>query len=369
MVRVVTKYGKRCLHQVVPTHVYSFPNAEVLITPKPSSSVKMSKLGLLSAGFSAVLGKEVVLQEGGAASLSIHDVLKQTYVMKPPGFTPPSPEPVLETFPIFVRGLFGTSFGSDFAVHDTLTLQVTEGHSVEQMKLQIQESVKIALEQFDLIFNNKPLNDDRTVKYYGIKPGSTIFFVLRLKGGGGPLTVSTDELATEFDFDFTSVKDDGKRYMRGGFEYKRPYGWKRYAVRALGRYENDEWLGPHGIRTNEASGEWPVSYHGTNLSSAEKILEEGYKPGPRAKFGIGIYTSPSLEMVERLYAKEFSYNGKRCKIAFQNRVNPDPNGHLEIISASETGVGADNWLSPKDNKDVRAYGILIREVPKPCTLL
>ncbi|XP_020627611.1 uncharacterized protein LOC110064848 [Orbicella faveolata] len=157
--------------------------------------------------------------------------------------------------------------------------------------------------------------------------------------------------------------------MRGGFEYKRPYGWKRFAVRAHGRYENDEWLGPDGIRTSQASGEWPVSYHGTDMKSAEKIVEEGYKPGPGAKFGIGIYTSPSLEMVERLYAKEFSYQGKTYKIAFQNRVNPDTNGHLKVISASQTGVGADYWLSPKDNDDVRAYGILIRQADDTCTLL
>ena len=145
--------------------------------------------------------------------------------------------------------------------------------------------------------------------------------------------VSTDELAPEFDIDFTNETDDGKRYMKRGFEYKRPYGWQRFAVRAVGRYENDEWLGPDGIRTSQASGEWPASYHGTNMSSAEKIVEEGYQPGSGARFAIGIYTSPSLAMVERVYARKFSYTGKTYKIAFQNRVNPDRNGHLKIISA------------------------------------
>ena len=97
--------------------------------------------------------------------------------------------------------------------------------------------------------------------------------------------------------------------MRGEFEYKRPYGWMRYAIRVLGKYENDDWLGPVGNRTSQASGEWPVSYFGTDISSAEKIVKEGYKVGPRAKFGKGIYTSPSLEMIERLYAQEFPYDG------------------------------------------------------------
>lgn len=375
MVRVVTKYRKCCLHKVVSTPC-SFPNANIKITPKLSSSVKMSKLGLLSAGFSAVLGKEVVVQEGGAASFSIHDVLKLTYTMKPPGFRPPSPEPVHETFPIFVKGLFGGKSlrhsGADFGLDEALTLQVTEGHSVIQMKRQIQEKVQIALGQFDLLFDNKLLDDDRTVKDYGLKPESTIYLVLNLKGDGGPLGVSTDGLAPTFDYDFTYVKDNGKQYKRGGFEYKRPYGWKRLAVKAVGRYENDVWLGPAGgDRTEGASGEWAVSYHGTKIENAEKIVEEGFKPGPRARFGIGVYTSPSLEMVERLYAKEFLYDGKWCKIAFQNRVNPDRNGHLKIFSASETGVGADYWLSPNGN-DVRPYGILIREVrlaDDTCSLL
>ena len=188
----------------------------------------MSKLGLLSAGFSAVLGKEVIVQEGGATSLSIHDVFKQTYTaMKPPGFRPPSPEPVHETFPIFVKGLFGGKSlrhsGTDFGF-EALTLQVTEGHSVIQMKRQIQEKVQIALGQFDLLFDNKLLDDDRTVKDYGLKPESTIYLMLRLKGGGGPLRVSSDELAPEYDCDFTYAGDNGKQYNRGGFEYKRPYG-------------------------------------------------------------------------------------------------------------------------------------------------
>ena len=212
------------------------------------SSVEMFKLGLLSAGFSAILGREVLLQEG-EATYSIHDVFKQTYVMKPPGYRPPSPKPVhlvQRRFQIFVRGNFGFGY--------SLTLQVTEEHSVLQMKLQIQEKVDIAPEQFDLIFGNKRLDNDRTVKDYRLQPRSTIYFALRLRGGEGPLIVSTDELAPEFDYDFTYAKDDGEQYMRGGFEYKRPYGWMRFAVRVLGRYENDDWLGPDGIRTRQESG-------------------------------------------------------------------------------------------------------------------
>jgi len=176
----------------------------------------MSKLGLLSAGLSAALGKEVVLQEDGAASLSIHDVFKETYTMKPPGFTPPSPEPVHETFPIFVTSLSRSCQRND----NTITLQVTARHSVFEMKRQIQEKTEIPLEQFDLIFHNECLDDDRTVKDYGLQPESTVYLRCRLKGGGGQLTVyvSTDRLAPKFDCDVTYATEDDPRYLRGRFE-------------------------------------------------------------------------------------------------------------------------------------------------------
>ena len=278
----------------------------------------MSKLELLSAGFSAILGREVVLQE---------DVLKESFatwlLLKLLGFRWPSPK----SFPIFVRGLFGLrDFSGDVRsgygnTVNTLILQVTERHSVFQMKLQIQEKVGIALRQFDLIFGNKCLDDDRlTVQDYGLQSGSIVCLVLRLKLGGLLTSVSTDELAAEFDYDFIHAKDDGKRYyMRGGFEYKRQCGWKRFAVKAVGRYEND------------------------------KLYAEGF------------YTSPSLEMVEREYVQEFNYDGKRYKIALQSRVNPDPNGHLTIISAWIPGVEAVYWLSPNES-DLRSNEVVFREI-------
>lgn len=84
-------------------------------------------------------------------------------------------------------------------------------------------------------------------------------------------------------------------------------------------------------------------------------------------YGKGIYTSPSLEMVELLYAQEFRCRGNNYKIVFQNRVNPDQrNGHLKVVPASITCVGADYWVSPMHNPpsviDVRPYGILFKEI-------
>ena len=140
--------------------------------------------------------------------------------------------------------------------------------------------------------------------------------------------------------------------------YRRPYGWKRLATKVVGKYENGDWLGLDGIRSEQATGERPVSYHGTDLMRANEIAKVGFKPGPRALFGKSIYSSPSLEMVEKLYAHEFTHGGKSYKIVLQNRVNP--NG-LQVIPNAQTGVGADSWLS-QSGDDVRAYGVLVRKV-------
>lgn len=240
----------------------------------------------------------------------------------------------------------------------------------------IQSRAGIPIDQQRLIFCGIQLEDHRTLDDCSISDKVTLHLVQRLRGGGlaAPvnsncsLTLDPAQLDPKFNFDFWNVSDDGTIFKRGGFEYRRPYDWKRYAIKVLGEYEGDLWLGPNGIRPDSSPGEWPVSYHGTDVKNVKSVLAEGFKYGPRCKFGCGVYSSPSPEMVERLYAKEFSHKGKTYKVMFQNRVNPDQaNGHLKVISASKTGAGADYWLAPKhdpDNNvyDIRPYGILIREI-------
>ena len=331
----------------------------------------MSNLELLSAGFSAILGTDVVPQKSGG-QYSINDLFGDTYsIMKPVELVAQQVEDekrlMLEMPKVLAIKGVETSF-QVFVIGSTdrqVTYQVTGEETVEQLMAKIEEREGIPGNKMRLLHSGLQLESHRTLNEYGIQRESTVHMVLRLTGGGpgGVCSFNTDELDPGFDYDFSNAKDDGERYMRGGFQYKRPYGWKRIAIKVVGKYDDDAWLGPNGIRTEEAPGEWPVSYHGTNMKSAKMILKEGYKAGPRHLFGRGIYTSPSLEMVERLYAKEFTYEGKTYKIALQNRVNPNQkNGHLQIIPASQTSVGADYWLSPGGIADVRPYGILIREV-------
>ena len=75
---------------------------------------------------------------------------------------------------------------------------------------------------------------------------------------GGPFRLNADELDPIYDFDFSNLNDDVATYMREGFMYQRPYGWERLAIKVVGKYENDDWLGPDRIRTEQATKEWPV---------------------------------------------------------------------------------------------------------------
>ena len=317
----------------------------------------MSSLELLAAGFSAILGVEVVTPDKGSGlpKLSIYDLFHHTYIMRPLESADPG-----ELFDIDIKTLTGVK----------ITVQVTNEITIAEVKAAVEIKEGIPPRKQRLVFSSKTLEDDQTIESAGIPRGGTIFLVVLVQGGGGDYQLDIGMLAPSYNYDFTGRVDDGKKYIRGGFQYRRPYGWYRHAIQVCGKpeYGGDEWLGPNGIRTESSSGEWPVSYHGTNMECAKNIVEQGFKPGPRDLYGKGVYSSPSLEMVEKRYAQQFHFKGNTYKIAFQNRVNPDiANGHLVIIPASQTGVGAEYWVSPKQNPgsnihDVRPYGIVIRQV-------
>ena len=225
-------------------------------------------------------------------------------------------------------------------------------------EIELKSNGSLPADRQRLIFNKRRLSDEETVESIGIKYGDTLFLMMALRGGGPgddsiPIVLDDDFLDPSFDYDFTSECDDGKVYIRGGEVYQRPYGWYRFALKVLDKYEDNTWLGGIGIRTESTAGEWPVSYHGTTGGGAEGIAKEGYdiKFGTRFLFGKGIYSTPDSGIAE-VYATEFSKDGKSYKIVLQNRVNP-----AKLRKVKETGD--QYWIV--DDSDIRPYGILVKE--------
>ena len=143
--------------------------------------------------------------------------------------------------------------------------------------------------------------------------------------------------------------------MRGGLEYKRPCGWQRYALKVDDKYENTDWLGSSG--KSKGDKEWAVAYHGTKIYCAEPIAKEGLKPGKNNRYGIGVYCTPNIYTAE-IYAEIFKspITGKKYKIVFQNRVRPSA-----LIRCKSKG-GPDDYWYVEDGKDIRPYGICIKEI-------
>jgi hypothetical protein len=223
--------------------------------------------------------------------------------------------------------------------------------SVDQLKHIIYEKEGILCDKQNLIYCGEEIDEGHLLSEYGIEDSSEITVVrLRAINANDLLVFDRSSWDHRYDYDFTNIDDNGKRYTRGGVEYRRPCGWQRFAITVSGKYENEVWLG-----SSNSPGEWPVSYHGTGHEAANSIAKSGYDLSKhhRFRFGRGIYTTPDIN-VAKAFAKSFTLNDQKYLVVLQNRVNPK-----NVAKLSDDDTGAEEyWISPTA-ADVRPYGMCI----------
>lgn len=207
---------------------------------------------------------------------------------------------------------------------------------------------------YEFKFNGKILHNGDTLYKCGIKDGAIIMLNIGVIGGGGEeFYIDDDLLDPSYDYDFRGIDDRNQKFYRGGLEYKRPIGWKRYALKVNERYENDKWLGDSGKSNGDT--EWAVSYHGTKHQNMKSIYDNGYRVGYNNAYGVGVYCTPNIETAAE-YSEEFTGDdGKKYKIVLQNRVKPSA-----IKKASDNG-GPDDYWYIENGKNIRPYSICVKE--------
>jgi hypothetical protein len=153
----------------------------------------------------------------------------------------------------------------------------------------------------------------------------------------------------------------GKNETRGKFPYYPPLGWTGYGIKVENHYDrgNNIWL--HYDDTKE--GIWSVVYHGTSLKYVKSIMETGLQKGsrqafeddddeninhPNQKVGIGVYTTPLINIAEG-----YSDNVDGYVCVFMCRANPK----LARICNNQQ-----YWVVEGTSEDLRPYRLLIKKI-------
>lgn len=320
---------------------------------------------LLAAAFSSLLKTPVISQAefnslkkqnpsatSDAMALNLQHLYKHTYKWAPLEGCSATLMSVggAGKIQVFVKTLTG----------QTKEVFTTPQSSIAELKNEIEKCLSWPVEQQRLIYGNQQLENDKTVSDYSIGNLATLHIVMMLPDGGNALYyLDGSLLAPNYDYDFTGVNDGDTKFYRGTYVYTRPCGWQRKAMKVVGQYSNDVWLGGGGIRTETTAGEWPVSYHSSASAAGGNIAQEGSKQCQDKSFTYsrGIFTTP-LATVAARYAPTFDYKGQKYQVIFQNRVNPET---LQRIESSGPQSVGEFWISQKED-DIRPYNICLKKV-------
>ncbi|GBC45695.2 ubiquitin-related domain-containing protein [Rhizophagus irregularis DAOM 181602=DAOM 197198] len=130
---------------------------------------------------------------------------------------------------------------------------------ISVIKFHIESKTRIPSNQQRLIYSGILLKDNLTLLDYNILNNNAM---INLIGQNNEVInfIDSDFLDPMYDCDFTNIVDD-KKFMRGSYEYHRPCGWKRIAVKVLNKYGDNAWLGKAAKkgswRYESDPNEWP----------------------------------------------------------------------------------------------------------------
>jgi len=184
------------------------------------------------------------------------------------------------------------------------------------------------------------------------------------------LSLNPNQFDSRYDFEW-GLSWAPEFEGRGGLDYYFPIGWKGYALKVLGKYDDgrDDWIVKHN-----ASG-WAVGYHGVSYDPVKKIqsiLNSKLRPGLGQVYqssqdcnpllsgpqkgrvvGKGIYLSQKIDVPERSYSTPLEVDGKKYIVLFQCRIKP-----REIRMPKEVPT----YYVVPDGDYIRPYRILVKEV-------
>lgn len=315
------------------------------------------KTGLIAAAFSSCVGVDIK-QEADAIEHSLTVTDRSVSLI-----------------PIAMPQLYSFTYDSLTTVDDSCTVGVLGKSnqeyfmdslaSVQDIKKSLAATIGIHPRCQTLLYKGRRLADHQSLKAQHVPGGSKVMLAWGPSDNGPEPVhyIKDSELDPQFDYDFTNKKDDGSRFVRGEGEnehiYERPYGWDRCAIRVLGKYSNDVWLGQPGLRFGPSAGEWAVSYHGTKVDNIGSIADSGFdnSKSKRQQYGSGIYSTPSIKVASE-YAPKFTYRGSSYQVVLQNRVNLEES---EVVPSSTTGARADYFVT-QDQSNIRPYGVCLKKI-------
>lgn len=219
--------------------------------------------------------------------------------------------------------------------------------NISKLKQKIFEQLQIPPERQDLVYSGRHLENADTIGSYGIANQSPIHLAIRLSSP--EVFLSQNLFDPGYDYDFTNINDGNNHPRRGGYIYYRPCGWRRFALKAAGKYENDVWLNAAGGRP-----EWAVTYHGTDSEKLQQLLNKKRAENRSLEGQIvrGFYSTFHIETAMQ-FGKTFTFQNNTYMVIFQSRENID-SGKARVIDGEYVYSETFDYMRP--------YSICIKSV-------